>query len=303
MVMVALVLAVGWWVGGSLASQVAEQQSLAPHGAHQQRRVAVVDSFGMIGFTLLGPATPSSLVEAGADRSEPTQLVTSWLTVAAVGDGSMAPEDHQWVHTAVAEGLADSLGVCRAAVQVTNVHEAQEHAKSHGTRPKAASLTARIQSLIRRATEKQEDLNITRLLATYEVRLLGSKPSSLAEIARSVDQLQTWSKYTELNQLISDSFARATHDDSWTRLVLDDVGYASVRTLPRTPPPQDSMDDCLEELLLTQARAVHRWVLVACSLLLLMTTCAGVSVFAMKQPSLAPSRLNPLSGRRVLRGS
>jgi len=58
----------------------------------------------------------------------------------------------------------------------------------------------------------------------------------------------------------------------------------------------DDLEDCIEEGRLYDARNVHKYVVGLSMILIILTTCAGSSVFAMKQPNIVPSRINPLMG-------
>lgn len=241
---------------------------------------------------------------------EPTVVFSSWTLLALLYDGHL--QQHQFMNlaTGLKSALADSLEVCRSAVRVIDMNAVnvdfivdplpppkQDRRPDH-----PASLVHRIRQLIRsdspsRREHPLQHVNMTQVKASYEVRIFREIRVSEAEVARRIDRLQMYSRFSELNRLLTR--ALATSDPIFSdSVMLDDIGYASRHLVSRPALTKGQVGDCIEEGELSDARQRHQYAVAASLLLVVLITCAGSAVFTIKSPSLVPSRMNPLGSQQ-----
>jgi len=174
------------------------------------------------------------------------------------------------------------------AVKVDFVIDPTPKSKSHHRHH--ASLLHRLQQLMRSAHRPLRHVNMTRVKGVYEVRIFNEMRANDSEVARRVDSLQLYNKFSDLNRMLTRSLAHSGSQG----VILDDVGYASRHMLHRRALHHGELADCVEEGLLQDARRSHQYVVLIAFVFLGLTTCVGSLVFTIKQPSTVPSRMNPL---------
>ncbi|CAK9104249.1 unnamed protein product [Durusdinium trenchii] len=140
-------------------------------------------------------------------------------------------------------------------------------------------------------------VNFTRVKASYEVRIFPEMRVSSKEMVQRIDRLQIFSRFADLNHLLVRSLIHRFRDKPAEGAMLDDVGYGRREVKPRPVLPALQLADCMEEGFLQDAREAHQYVIALCCVLVLFITCAGSAIFSLKQPSVVPSRSNPLIRR------
>merc|ERR1719160_2118141 len=134
-------------------------------------------------------------------------------------------------------------------------------------------------------------MNVTQIKAVYEARIFKEMKISDAEVGRRVDRFQVYSKFSDLNRLLSRSLA-LIEGHSMSGAMLDDVGYASRHQLSRPPLSGDELADCSEEVSLHDARQIHQFIVAVSLIIVALITCAGSAIFTIKHASSVPSRMN-----------
>lgn len=234
--------------------------------------------------------------------SEQALAYSSWVTVALLYESPLGKAEFKELATALRHSLADSLELCRAAVHVADLRAVQvefdvDPVPRRDRPDHAASLMHRIRSWVRSeagGARGKQHVNMTQVKAAYEVRVFPEMRVGGAEVARRIDQLQIFSRFTELSHLLAHTVARASPDLVGS-VVLDDLGYASRRVAARPPLSAEDASSCVEEGLLLDARSSHQFFMGVAMALVLLITCTGSTIFTLKHPSAVPSRLNPLS--------
>lgn len=214
------------------------------------------------------------------------------------------------------DAVADALEVCRSSVGIVDMRAInidvidkydnmlEEDSTSNkdisdddsgGLLEHAANLS---RSIILRSEDKEKPqngakshVNVTQIKVVYEVRIFEEMRTSDPEVGRRVDKFQIYSKFSDLNRLLSRSLASV---DGMDNVMLDDVGYASRHNLERPALTQDDLADCAEEVMLHDARQIHQFIVAVSLLIVALITCAGSTVFTIKHASSVPSRMNPL---------
>lgn len=276
-------------------------------------------------------ASSSSDGVAGA-TSESTAgssvVVSSWILLTLTGSDP-APEKQKTrldsLAAAIRTALAEALNVCRASVHVTDMStkdsdssflEVLEETQRispwrkkmwrdhqlHRSKPVwDGHNLAKMAVLMRRANhfdiESFSQENFTHLKASYEIRIFPDMRVPAKGVTSSIDRLQMFSRFAELNHLLVRNILHGQSETLATSVVLDDVGYAEREAAARSPLSALQMADCIEDGLLQDAREVHQYIIAFCCMLVLLITCAGSAIFSLKQPSLVPSRTNPLLAR------
>lgn len=266
-----------------------------------------------------GVAGTSSESTAGS-----SVVVSSWILLSLTG-GDFAPDKQKTrldrLAAAIRTALAESLNVCRASVHVTDmstkdadssfleVLEAQwippwrkkrwrDH-RFHRREPVwDGHNLAKMAVLMRRANhfdiEGFTQENFTHLKASYEIRIFPDMRVPAKDVTSNIDRLQMFSRFADLNHLLVRNILHSQSESLASSVMLDDVGYSVRETTARSPLSALQMADCIEDGLLQDAREVHQYVIAFCCILVLLITCAGSAIFSLKQPSLVPSRTNPL---------
>mmetsp|Transcript_47706 Transcript_47706/g.102222 ORF Transcript_47706/g.102222 Transcript_47706/m.102222 type:complete len:287 (+) Transcript_47706:183-1043(+) len=244
---------------------------------------------------------------AGRDRGQnkETVVISSWATLTLLQDATsiLKASDARLLAHALRNAVADSLDVCRSSVSVvdmkaTNTDVVYDEDDGLLYRPQeiTPSFLEHIQHLVRFSKPKRhhlESLKTTQARAVYEVRIFDEMRLSAAEVALRIDGLQNYNKFNHLNRLLR--IALGSKASSFEELIhVDDIGYASRLALKKPPMSNSKVLDCLEEGFLNDARRFHEAVLFASIVIVILITCVGSAVFTIKQPSLVPSRLNPL---------
>ncbi|CAE7599996.1 RPS13 [Symbiodinium pilosum] len=228
------------------------------------------------------------------------------------GDTASKPQLRQLTNC-VRTALSEALQVCRASVHVTDmsvkggddslIEMLQEpwrpnwHHQHHFFLEEAGG--RKLARMMRRAENSFRRMNFTRVKASYEVRIFPEMRVSSKEIVQRIDRLQIFSRFADLNHLLVRSLVhRTAHAKTAEGVMLDDIGYGLREVKPRTGLPAVQLADCMEEGLLQDAREVHQYVIGLCCVLVLLITCAGSAIFSLKQPSVVPSRTNPLLALR-----
>lgn len=263
-----------------------------------------------------------------ANSTYQTTVVSSWVLVGMMGNFGvpLADSEKPWIVRGIRDAVADSLEVCRSSVTLVDVRglNVVPFSTLPSSGPTTVNPTAAIRTddstlgssigalqvlksmLSRRSAIKAKNhgrdpfdsMNITRIRATYEVRIFPAMRATVPQVARRIDLLQSYSRFNDLSRMVATTLAASAgpvKGDSIS-VVLDDLGYGSVHYLDRGDMNSDELEDCIEEGRLYDARNVHKYVVGLSMILIIMTTCAGSSVFAMKQPNIVPSRINPLMG-------
>jgi len=251
-------------------------------------------------------------------------VVSSWIVLTLTG-GDPAPDKEQKRLNGVAEGirtaLSEALGVCHASIHVTDVstkdadssflemlethwipssrkHTWRDRRLQRGEPIWDGNNVARMAALMRRASHIDIDdfaqLNFTHLKASYEIRIFPDMRVPAKEITSRIDRLQMFSRFADLNHVLVRNIVHGQSETLAEAVMLDDVGYALRETKARSPLSASQMADCIEDGLLQDAREAHQYIIALCCILVLLITCAGSAIFSLKQPSLVPSRTNPL---------
>lgn len=252
-------------------------------------------------------------------------VVSSWLVMTLVGsgwpEGTLGQKEFENLAESVRTALAEILVICRAAVHVTDLSfkegdtslmEALE-ARTHKANPHShmqnfvgkeemRAPSAKLAQLLRRTSHISADafrkMNFTRLRTSYEIRVFPEMRVASKEVVSRIDRLQIFSRFADLNHVIGRNLIhRANLAQPAEGVMLDDVGYAVREVKQRSAMSTGQLADCMEEGLLQDAREVHQYVIALSCVLVLLITCAGSAIFSLKQPSVVPSRMNPLLAR------
>jgi len=252
-------------------------------------------------------------------------VISSWLVMTLVGsgwpEGTLGQKEFENLAESVRTALAEILVICRAAVHVTDLSfkegdtslmEALE-ARSHKVKPHShiqnlmakeemRAPSAKLAQLLRRTSHISADafrkMNFTRLKTSYEIRVFPEMRVASKEVVSRIDRLQIFSRFADLNHVIGRNLIhRANLVQPAEGVMLDDVGYAVREVKQRSDMSTGQLTDCMEEGLLQDAREVHQYVIALSCVLVLLITCAGSAIFSLKQPSIVPSRMNPLLAR------
>lgn len=253
---------------------------------------------------------------------EKSVFISSWALVAMLAsyDGPLRHNEFPWLAKGLQHAVADSIGVCRAAVSVSDmraVHldfvynaapymeesKRHKHKHHHDQGDKVTtSLLHRFEMLVRRTPHRMVrplgHLNMTQVKVVYEARIFDEMRLPASEVARRIDSLQIYSKFSDFNRLLIrqlESTRGTSKLSAYDSVMLDDIGYASRHELPRPVISEENLDDCIEECLLHDARINHQYVVAISLVLVVLITCIGSAVFTIKRPSIVPSRLNPLT--------
>eukprot|EP00438_Fugacium_kawagutii_P031911 Skav218975 [mRNA] locus=scaffold1532:242631:253522:+ [translate_table: standard] len=261
----------------------------------------------------LAPAEGSLVVPV-----QPVVVVSSWLVVTLMGarngleDGSDKKELRQLTGS-VRTALAEALQVCRSSLHVTDMsikgnddslmEILEDHWHGKHQRHRLIDEGANVAQLMRRNSKAvlddsfqnlNERVNFTRVKATYEVRIFPEMRVSSKDVAQRIDRLQIFSRFADLNHILVRSLIHRVRNKPAESAMLDDVGYGRREVKPREVLPALQLADCMEEGFLQDAREAHQYVIALCCILVLFITCAGSAIFSLKQPSIVPSRTNPL---------
>lgn len=267
----------------------------------------------------------SSVAPAGANGSaqfhrdgnqEEVEVVTGWVLLSVVmnvEDGPLGKGDIRGLSMGVQGALSQIIEVCQASVRVADMRvveaesiaELRQETQPLAQQPAAAvpgSLVGRLSHLMRRVSilrvrparlQQQEHLNISEVKGVYEVRIFKEMGLSAAVVASRIDRLQLYNKFAEFGSRLTRSLS--SEELRFAALVtLDDVGRAWSHTEQRPALSRDAASTCIEEELLRRARWVHQYVLVLALFIVVMIVWTGSTIFTMKQPSVVPSRMNPL---------
>jgi len=250
-------------------------------------------------------------------------VISSWLMMTLMGSGpftdpAMNQKELENIAESVRTALAEILVVCRAAVHVTDMSsndkesslmQALQARRAHkpwkpqsqvqNEREEMHAPSAKLAQLLRRSNHISEDafskMNFTRIKTSYEIRVFPEMRVPPKEVVSRIDRLQIFSRFADLNHVI---VRNVIHRSDLTKLadgvMLDDVGYAVRELKQRSSMTTGQVLDCTEEGLLQDAREVHQYVIAFCCAIVLIITCAGSAIFSLKQPSVVPSRMNPL---------
>jgi len=206
------------------------------------------------------------------------------------------------------DAIADALEVCRSSVGIVDMRainidvidkydNMMEDSKKDssdddgGVLLEHAAKWGQSRSILRSEDQEKSHVNVTQIKAVYEVRMFEEMRTSDPEVGRRVDKFQIYSKFSDLNRLLSRSLAAV---DGMDNVMLDDVGYASRHNLLRPALTHDDLMDCAEEVMLHDARQIHQFIVAVSLLMVALITCAGSTVFTIKHASSVPSRMNPL---------
>lgn len=254
-------------------------------------------------YTMPAPDTISATQESAAvGKGDHSVVISSWALLALIGNygGHIQQHEFPWLVSGFKNAVADSLEVCRASVNVVDMHAVNvdfivdpEPVPRVRDRWHHASLINRIQQLMRSSKERpMRHVNMTQVKAVYEVRIFPEMRRNGSEVARRIDNLQTYSKFSDLNRMLAKALVR----DSSDGVVLDDIGYAARHELHRSALTKTELSNCVEEEMLHDARRAHQYIVILSLILVALTTCVGSAVFTIKHPSHVPSRMNPLAG-------
>lgn len=250
---------------------------------------------------------------------QPVVVVSSWLVVTLMGarsgleDGSDKKQLRQLTNS-VRTALAEALQVCRSSLHVTDMsikgnddslmEILQDHWNPKHQRHRLIEADANVAQLMRRNSKASklddafenlnERVNFTRMKASYEVRIFPEMRVSSKDVVQRIDRLQIFSRFADLNHILVRSLIHRVRNKPAESAMLDDVGYGRREVKPREVLPALQLADCMEEGLLQDAREAHQYVIALCCILVLFITCAGSAIFSLKQPSIVPSRTNPL---------
>lgn len=290
---------------------------------------SVVNESSAAARPVAGPdINSSSVAPAGANgaaqfhpgdgHQEEVEVVTGWVLLSVVmniEDGPIGKGDIRGLSMALQGALSQILEVCQASVRVADMRvvEAESIAElRQETQPSAqqraaavpGSLVGRLSHLMRRVSilrvrparlQQQEHLNISEVKGVYEVRIFKEMGVSAAVAANRIDRLQLYNKFAEFGSRLTRSLT--SEELRFAALVtLDDVGHAWTHTEQRPALSQDLASTCIEEELLRRARWIHQYVLVLALFIVVMIVWTGSTIFTLKQPSVVPSRMNPLIG-------
>jgi len=250
---------------------------------------------------------------------QPVVVVSSWLVVTLMGarpgleDGSDKQQLRQLTNS-VRTALSEALQVCRSSLHVTDMSvkgdddSLMEILEDHFHATHSHHLDAQVEQLMRRNSQVKLDtkfenfhgrVNFTRVKASYEVRIFPEMRVSSKEMVQRIDRLQIFSRFADLNHVLVRSLIHRVRSKPAESAMLDDVGYGRREVKPREVLPALQLADCMEEGLLQDAREAHQYVIAFCCILVLFITCAGSAIFSLKQPSIVPSRTNPLAALPV----
>jgi len=239
----------------------------------------------------------------GAGGPHHTTVVESWVVLSLIYGGSLDQKAFKTMAEALRNSIADTLELCRPAVHVKDMRavnvdvEYQPLALLEKLRRSPVSFTQRFRQIMRHyrahRLSELELVNLTQVKATYEVRVFDEMRCDVDEVARKVDSLSTFGRFSEFGRA-TDFSLYELNESLADRTMLDDIGYASTLRVARPPIDRRQRQDCREEMLLEDARVVHEYTVMVAFGLVMLITCAGSAVFTLKQPSLVPSRLNPL---------
>lgn len=240
-------------------------------------------------------------------------IISSWVSMSLIGasDGPLKQEQFPWLARGVQAALSSSLGVCQASLHVVDMMNAGDGVISDGlvirrhgpSRPFYASaallngisrLVRSVESKDKKDVHKLKDMNYTRVKAFFEVRIFPAMRASSEEMNAKIDRLQIYSRFAELSHELVQSLGRRPTSQTAETVLLDDIGFAVQKEEFRPSLTDGELGDCIEEGLLQDARQTHQYVVALACLLVVLITCAGSSIFALKHPTLVPSRTNPL---------
>lgn len=260
------------------------------------------------------PFINSSSLTSGLNGAQDVSSVVSGWLVLSIGGQFDGPIERRLPGLAQSarSALSESLQVCQPSVRIMDMQSLvdgsalEEHARirhrfAHVALAERAKsqLVQGIRQLMRRAKDPDAlDTNFTRVRVSYEVRVFGEMRAGASEIADRIDGLQIYGRFVDLSRSIARSLFRFQQSELLENVLLDDVGYSFRREEPRPPMKPQEVVDCVEEGLLQDAREDHQYVVLFCCMLVCLIACAGSAVFALKQPSVVPSRANPLLSSR-----
>lgn len=252
---------------------------------------------------------PRRMKLQGSDAQK-SVIINSWISMSLIGasDGPLKKEQFPWLARGIQAALSSSLGVCQTSLHVVDMMNAGDGVISDGlvirrhgpSRPfyASAALINGITRLVRSNDEKDvhklKDMNYTRVKAFFEVRIFPAMRASSEEINARIDRLQIYSRFAELSHELVQSLGRRPTSQTAETVLLDDIGFAVQKEELRPSLTDGELGDCIEEGMLQDARQTHQYVVALACLLVVLITCAGSSIFALKHPTLVPSRTNPL---------
>jgi len=304
-------------------ASAAKDATSSPEQNNVSEDILILNATTVAGTDASGAQTANSTYQ-----TTQTTVVSSWVLVGMMGNFGvpLADSEKPWIVRGIRDALADSLEVCRSSVTLVDVRglNVVPFSTLPSSGPTTVSPAAAIRTddsalgasmgalqvlksmLTHRSAIKAKNhgrdpfdsMNITRIRATYEVRIFPAMRATVPQVARRIDLLQSYSRFNDLSRMVATTLAASAGPVKGESIsvVLDDLGYGSVHYLDRGDMKTDDLEDCIEEGRLYDARNVHKYVVGLSMILIILTTCAGSSVFAMKQPNIVPSRINPLMG-------
>jgi len=258
------------------------------------------------------------------NKSGQVNVVSSWILFHMPGNhtDSLQRPTLPLLVGGLRDAVADALEVCRSSVGIVDMrainidvidkvdsgsllqsgedsskqNSSREATQGEAAQGEAATLMEHAANLMRRMRHDDDEkshVNVTQIKAVYEVRLFPEMRTNDAEVGRRVDKFQIYSKFADLNRLLTRSLSQVD-EHSMEGVMLDDVGYASQHQLWRPPLTADELKDCVEEVSLHDARQLHQFIVAISLIMVALITCAGSTVFTIKHASSVPSRMNPL---------
>eukprot|EP00930_Biecheleria_cincta_P050332 TRINITY_DN35496_c0_g1_i1.p1 TRINITY_DN35496_c0_g1~~TRINITY_DN35496_c0_g1_i1.p1 ORF type:complete len:358 (+),score=63.28 TRINITY_DN35496_c0_g1_i1:162-1235(+) len=300
-------------------SQAGAFNRMSRASSETSRTAAINTSAGSGVSSDLGAANGSS--ESAPDSAV---AVSSWIVMTLAARNPAPGKDEKRLNTladAIRTALAETLNLCRASVHVTEmstkdadstVFELLEthwmrpswrkhmwHDRFHRTEPVWDSHNlAKMASLMRKASNIGIDdftlLNFTHLKASYEIRIFPDMRVPAEDMTSRIDRLQLFGRFADLNHVLVRNIVHGRSEALAEAVMLDDVGFAARDDKARFPLSAAQLADCIEDGLLQDARAMHQYIIAFSCILVLLISCASSAIFSLKQPSLVPSRANPL---------
>mmetsp|Transcript_25196 Transcript_25196/g.70229 ORF Transcript_25196/g.70229 Transcript_25196/m.70229 type:complete len:342 (+) Transcript_25196:242-1267(+) len=255
-----------------------------------------------------------ALSEKTSTETEPmpeelVSVVTGWVLLHVKGNrtGALKELELPKVVMGFRNAIADSLEICRPSVGIADLRainirlmrvdrEDTSSRRRHFHFGSFSQMWPRWMQGRSEDADSEKDVSVTQIKAVYEVRMLKQFPMQAVDVARRIDRLQIYSRFNEFARLLVRSFD-GIDSKLMEGVTLDDVGFASRHALMRQPLMAEEVEDCGAEMLLHDARRTHQLVVVISLVIVALITCAGSAVITLKNPSVVPSRLNPLIAR------
>lgn len=236
---------------------------------------------------------------ARGNRAKETTVVSGWILLLLLDGRILHEPTVEGLKKALRSALADSFEVCHVAVKVLDVHAVESGLMAEMERPieeRQNGIERKIQQLMRKVVTWNRPLNrlnLTEARAVYEVRVIKEMGVKEAEVVRHIDSLLLYNKFADLVNTLSRELALENINAN-ALVTLDDVGPALRRVSLQNPLTHEEAASCQEEMLLRHAQRTHESVLILAVVLMVLIICTGSTIFTIKQPSIVPSRMNPL---------